>query len=53
MACPATAAERRQTTMKKLLVLAALARVFAAGTATVLTLYPQPAVADCAGSNCK
>jgi hypothetical protein len=39
--------------MKKLLVLAALARVFAAGTATVLTLYPQPAVADCAGSNCK
>jgi len=52
MACPGTAAERRQTTMKKLLVLAALARVFAAGTATVLTLYPQPAVADCAGSNC-
>jgi hypothetical protein len=48
------AAERRQaTTMKKLLVLVALAQVFATGTATVLTLYPQPAVADCAGSNRK
>jgi hypothetical protein len=39
--------------MKKLLVLAALVQVFAAGTATVLTLYPQPPVADCTGSNCK
>jgi len=39
--------------MKKILVLAALARVFATSTATVLTLHPQPPVADCAGSNCK
>jgi hypothetical protein len=37
----------QETTMKKLIALAALAFVLAAGTVTVLTVHPQPAMADC------
>ena len=39
--------------MKKLLALAAVALVLAAGTVTVLTIQTQPAVAGpCGGTNC-
>jgi len=39
--------------MKKLVLLAVLAFVLAAGAAaTVLTVTPQTAVADCGSSNC-
>jgi hypothetical protein len=41
----------QETTMRKLIVLAALAFVLAAGTATVLTVQPQPAMA-CPTSAC-
>jgi hypothetical protein len=37
--------------MKKIIALAALAFVLAAGTATVLTVQPQPAMA-CQNPNC-
>jgi hypothetical protein len=37
--------------MKKLIVLAALALVFVAGTATVLTMRPSPAMA-CVDGGC-
>jgi hypothetical protein len=36
--------------MKKLIVALALGFVLAAGTVSVLTVHPQPALADC--SNC-
>jgi hypothetical protein len=35
--------------MKKIIALAALAFVLAAGTVTVITIQPQPAMADCQG----
>ncbi len=39
--------------MKKIIVLAALAFVLAAGTATVMIVQPQPAMAGpCGGANC-
>lgn len=38
--------------MKKLLVLAALALALAAGAVTVMTVHPQPALADCSGGSC-
>ncbi len=39
--------------MKKLLVFAVLAFVLAAhGAVTVMTIFPQPALADCSGQNC-
>ena len=39
--------------MKKIVVLAALAFALVAGTVTVMTVHPQPAMADCGGSsNC-
>jgi hypothetical protein len=41
----------QETTMRKLIVLAATALVLAAGTATVLTVHPQPAMA-CPNSSC-
>jgi hypothetical protein len=41
----------RETTMRKLIVLAATAFVLAAGTATVLTVQPQPAMA-CPSGTC-
>ena len=37
--------------MKKLLLLAALA-LFCAGTATVMTVHPHWAVADCGSGGC-
>ena len=37
--------------MKKLIALTALALVLAVGTVTVMTVHPQPAVADCGGSS--
>jgi len=38
--------------MKKLILLAALGLVLAAGAAVTLTVTPQTAVADCSGSTC-
>ena len=40
----------QEAPMKKLIALAALAFVVAAGTVTVMTVHPQPAMAD--GNNC-
>jgi hypothetical protein len=40
----------RRDRIKKIIVLAALAFAFVAGTAAVV--YPQHALADCGGSNC-
>ncbi len=38
--------------MKKFLVFAALAFALVAGTATVVTVHPQQAVAGCTNNNC-
>jgi predicted short-subunit dehydrogenase-like oxidoreductase (DUF2520 family) len=38
--------------MKKLLVLAALALALVVGTVTAMTVHPQPALADCSGAGC-
>jgi hypothetical protein len=38
--------------MKKLIALAALAFLLAAGTVAVLTVHPQPAMASCSGQDC-
>lgn len=38
--------------MTRLIARAALALLLIAATATALTLHPQPALADCTGSNC-
>jgi len=38
--------------MKKIVVLAALALVLVVGTVTVMTVYPQQAVADCGTQGC-
>ena len=38
--------------MKKIIVLVALAFALVAGTATVMTVHPQSAYADCSGTNC-
>jgi hypothetical protein len=43
---------RQETTMKKLIALAALAFLLAAGTVAVLTVHPQPAMAGCGGEGC-
>lgn len=36
--------------MKKFIVFAALAFALAVGTVTVMTVHPQPALADCSGT---
>jgi hypothetical protein len=41
----------KETTMKKLVTLLALTLALAAGTATMITIHPQPAVA-CVGNGC-
>jgi hypothetical protein len=38
--------------MKRIVVLIALAFALVTGTAVVLTVHPQPAVADCSNGNC-
>jgi hypothetical protein len=48
---PAQLLTFQETTMRKLIVLAAFALVLAAGTATELTVQPQPAMA-CTTGNC-
>jgi hypothetical protein len=41
----------QETTMKTIIALATLALVLAVGTATVMVVQPQPAMA-CTGQNC-
>lgn len=38
--------------MRKIIALVALAFALVVGTAVVMTVHPQHAVADCSGSNC-
>jgi len=38
--------------MKKIVVLAALAFALVAGTATVMTVHPQPVMAGCENGGC-
>jgi hypothetical protein len=42
----------RRATMKKIIVLVALAFAVVVGSAAVMTVHPQQAQADCGGNNC-
>jgi hypothetical protein len=46
----AAAADCQETSMRKLILLVAV--IFALATGTVMTIYFQPAVADCTSGGC-
>jgi hypothetical protein len=49
-ATAAAAADRLETSMRKLILLVAV--IFVLATGTVMTIYFQPAVADCTAGGC-
>jgi hypothetical protein len=49
-ATAAAAAHRQETSMRKLILLIGV--IFALAAGTVMTIYFQPAVADCIGGGC-